>query len=60
MKFAIGDAVVVKVTGQKGLVVGRAEYDNVYPNSYWLQYQSGEGNLAKTWFDEQDITELTA
>ena len=57
MKFNIGSFVIVSLTGQKGIVIGRAEYDNVFPNSYWVQYVSGEGNLAKSWFDEQDLTE---
>lgn len=55
MMFNIGDEVRVILTGQVGQVIGRAEYNNVYPNSYWVQYESGEGNLAKSWFDEQDL-----
>jgi hypothetical protein len=56
MKFNIGDEVRVILTDQVGWVIGRAEYNNVYPTSYWVQYESGEGNLAKSWFDEQDLT----
>lgn len=55
MKFNIGSSVVISLTGQKGIIIGRAEYNNVYPNSYWVQYESGEGNLAKSWIDEQDL-----
>lgn len=55
MKFAIGEGVTIYVTDQKGVIIGRAEYNGVYPNSYWVQYMSGDGNLAKSWFDEQDL-----
>ena len=56
MKFAIGDNVVIKLSDASGTIAGRAEYNGVYPNSYWVTFVNGQGDVQKSWFDEQDLT----
>lgn len=53
--FDLGQEVAIILTDKVGQVKGRAEYLNGAPNSYWVQYVDGQGDLTSNWIDEQDL-----
>lgn len=53
--FALGSAVRIKVSGETGIIQGRSEYVEGYPNSYWIRYKSGDGRAVESWWTEQTI-----
>lgn len=55
-KFNIGQDVVITQPNKVGFVKGRAEYVTGSPNSYWVQFVDGHGDLVAVWYDEQDLS----
>lgn len=49
-EFALGQIVEIIVSGERGTVTGRAEYDNA-GNSYLLVY-CGKDGATQNWWDE--------
>ena len=54
-KFDLGDEVYITLSNTKAKVIGRADYLNGTPNTYWLYYVDSNGDANKSWFDEQDV-----
>lgn len=54
-KFDLGAEVFIILTDTEAEVIGRAEYINGSPNSYWLYYEDNQGDARKVWFDEQEL-----
>ena len=55
--FNLDQAVTITATGQKGTIVGVCTYSkDTFPDSYWVTFVNGNGNLEKTWFDQSDLT----
>ncbi|MDY4383903.1 MULTISPECIES: hypothetical protein [Pectobacterium] len=57
-KYGLGQLVAVGVSGEKGSVKGRAEYET-YPNSYYVHYLAADGKATERWFDESEIHAVT-
>lgn len=54
-EFEIGSIVTIGVSGERGDVIGRAEY--VYAgNSYLIRYKSADGRAVEIWWDEGALT----
>ncbi|EFF76068.1 hypothetical protein [Achromobacter piechaudii] len=51
-KFEIGAEVHLAMSGEKGVVVGRAEYEAMPPN-YFVRYVAADGRLTDGWFEGQ-------
>jgi hypothetical protein len=54
-RFGLGSTPTITVSGEVGLVVGRAEYLNSEP-SYLLQYRRNDGIAAEEWWRESALT----
>lgn len=54
-RFGMGATPVITVSGEIGLVVGRAEYVNSEP-SYLLQYRSNRGDAVEEWWRESALS----
>jgi hypothetical protein len=50
-EFELGDEVTIQCSGETGLVVGRAEYDNAEP-SYFVRYKHNMGWATTSWWTE--------
>lgn len=53
-KFSITGTVKIKVSGQEGEVVGRAEYRDEN-NSYYVLYVDSSGDAQRGWFCEGEL-----
>lgn len=53
-KFDMGAALAVDASGETGLVIGRAEFDNA-ENSYLLRYKAGDGRAVESWWGESAL-----
>ncbi len=56
-KFALGDRVRIKVSGENGEVVARAEYANA-EDTYRIRYQSADGQATERWWTEAAIANV--
>lgn len=54
-RFSLGATPAITVSGEIGLVVGRAEYLNSEP-SYLLQYRRNDGIADEQWWRESALT----
>lgn len=50
-KFELGQQVEIKVSGESGEVIGRAEYADS-ENSYFLRYKDAQGMAREEWWRE--------
>lgn len=48
-KHAIGDHVKLALSGERGAVVGRAEYEHL-PPAYLVRYVAADGRQVEDWF----------
>jgi hypothetical protein len=53
-EFELNQNVALSLSGEKGIVVGRAEYVNA-PNSYRVRYVDAHGCQQCEWFDADSI-----
>lgn len=49
-KFNVGDNVALSMSGEKGVIMGRAEYSHA-PQSYFVRYVAADGRQCEAWFD---------
>ena len=54
-KHALGQAILVTISGEKGNVKGRAEYTNMN-KQYFIHYLTADGRGADGWFDEDELS----
>lgn len=54
LKFQLNQTVVIKVSGEDGQIVGRAQYMNASP-SYLVRYKSGDGRAVESWWSEDAL-----
>jgi len=52
--FSLGQKVVIKASGEEGLVVGRAEYTNS-SNTYYVRYCARDGRATEAWWTEDAL-----
>ena len=56
MKFELGCAVVIVASGEKGEVIGRAEYLKG-EDSYLVRYKAADGRAVEAWWGESALAE---
>lgn len=54
-KFEIAENVTLSHSGEKGIVVGRAEYANA-ADSYLVRYTAADGRQTEAWWSEDAVT----
>lgn len=53
-KFNLGATVAVAASGEKGEVIGRAEYSYAEP-SYLVRYKAADGRAVENWWGENAL-----
>lgn len=48
--FNLGDQLSLSLSGEAGVVIGRAEFANS-DDSYLIRYKAGDGRLVEAWWD---------
>jgi len=54
-QFQLGDEVSIAVSGEKGTVIGRAEYTQD-ARRYLVRYKTGDGRATEVWWQENSLT----
>ena len=54
MKFQLQQRVAISVSGETGVVIGRAEYTSS-ENSYLVRYKSADGRAIEDWWKEDAL-----
>lgn len=57
--FRLGEAVALSLSGERGIVIGRAEYLEGGP-SYLVRYHAGDGRQVEGWWNEPAIDPIAA
>lgn len=52
--FPLNAEVVITASGEKGIVIGRAEYTTSQP-SYLLRYRSADGRAVEAWWSQDAL-----
>lgn len=55
--FSLHDDVVISTSGERGQVIGRAEYTNSC-NSYMIRYKSADGRAVEQWWPEDALEKV--
>lgn len=53
-KLELGQSVCIKASGEKGIIEGRAEYQED-SNSYFIHYCAADGRATSSWFNESQL-----
>jgi hypothetical protein len=53
-KFEINQSVTIAISGEEGVIEGRAEYA-IGENSYFLTYKTADGRAAREWWPESAL-----
>ncbi|MEE9923718.1 MAG: hypothetical protein PBV01_10200 [Brucella anthropi] len=53
-KLELGQTVTLAMSGEQGVVVGRAEYE-IDEDCYLVRYKAGDGHLDENWWPESAI-----
>jgi hypothetical protein len=53
-KYKLGEKVEVEVSGEAGIIVGRAEYTTAESN-YFLRYKATDGRAVEAWWSEESL-----
>lgn len=56
-KFELDQQAQIKVSGEIGQIIGRAEY-TTGENSYYLRYQSADGRAVEAWWAESALADV--
>lgn len=52
--FDLSQAVMIEISGERGTVIGRAEYANS-ENTYFIRYKNAEGLAVESWWSESAL-----
>lgn len=55
-EYEMGDLVCLKLSDERGTVIGRAEYASANEPCYRIRYKSAQGRLVEEWWDESAIS----
>lgn len=53
-KFALNQEVTTVASGEQGVVIGRADYNNADSN-YLIRYKAADGRAVENWWTEEAI-----
>lgn len=56
-KFGLGQNVVIAVSKEAGVVIGRAEYQQYTNPQYLVRYADGTGTARESWWAEDALEE---
>ena len=54
-KLDIGTPVEITVSGEKGEIIGRAQFASS-KDQYFLRYKAGDGRAVESWWEESAIS----
>jgi hypothetical protein len=54
-KFALGQSVTLKLSGEQGEIIGRAEYLVNPEPQYWVRYKAADGCQREIWWAESAL-----
>lgn len=55
-KFDLKHSVALRMSGEQGEVIGRAEF-RASENQYYILYKSADGRQVCSWWDESDVVD---
>lgn len=58
-KFSLGQEVTIAVSGETGVITGRAEY-LASQNSYYLRHKAADGRAVQAWWEEDALSAAEA
>ena len=58
-KFELGEPVQIDVSGERGTVIGRAEYEATAPQ-YFILLKAADGRAATQWWEADFLTSIRA
>ena len=53
-KFELNQIAKIKVSGEEGTIIGRADYTDHAPQ-YQVQYKAADGRATETWWSESAL-----
>ena len=53
--FSLGDKVSIKISGEKGEVIGLAQFVDANSQCH-VEYKAADGRAVKEWFYERELT----
>lgn len=56
MELKLKDIAVIKVSGEKGEVIGIANYAYAPEAQYYIRYKCGDGRAIEAWWAESALT----
>jgi hypothetical protein len=56
-KFSLGDKVAIEVSGEQGIVIGRAEYLSA-DNTYLVRYSAADGRAVEQWWNQDALINI--
>jgi hypothetical protein len=56
-KFELKQEVQITASGERGEVIGRAEYSNAEP-AFFIRYKAADGRAVEQWWTEQSLSEV--
>lgn len=54
-KFTLGQATTITASGEKGEVVGRADFKH-QEDQYFIRYKAADGRAVESWWTESALT----
>lgn len=54
-KYALGADVKLRLSGERGVIKGRADFSTGAENSYFVVYKDATGRQVQSWCDESDL-----
>lgn len=58
-RFELNEFVDMALSGERGIVIGRAEY-TAAENSYLVRYKASDGGQVEAWWNESALTRAFA
>lgn len=55
-KFKLNHEVIIEASGERGVVVGRAEYTDGKPQ-YLIRYMAADGRAVEQWWNQSALTQ---
>lgn len=53
--FELNQAVKIDMSGEQGIVIGRAEYSESSAPQYYVRYRAGDGRAVEAWWSEKAL-----
>lgn len=57
LRFSLGEAVCIAISGEQGTVIGRAQYTNSVPQ-YYVRYKAADGRATEAWWPGEALESI--